>query len=211
MKILPRKEDTFKIIDMAEEYMYFSILNVLLIVASFCIYFLLCKSVVIFIMIAIEIINVIYGVLNYKKFEEKKLKLDDCFIEVTDKTMECYQINNGTYEHIQFVLSDVTRIMEITTKGKSAIQIWLNEESDSFFSIDDEKQDRKVFVINFFAYDKEEFLEMYAFLNSHLQEDVEKYTNNQNWQDLSEKDILISLIIPLALYAIPLIISFVLK
>ena len=204
MEIKAKKETTFEIIQTVEEYLRVAILYFMFFVGSIAIYFAFAKTLLALSVAAISLVGAIYLLIERSKLTKLQYKLDDCFIKVDDKFVECRQLVDGVYEYMKISVAEIVKLMEVD----EGVQLWLEDKaSTNIFTIDDQKVEKSTVCINFFAYDIEEFIEWYISLNSVLPEDIEAYRDGQKWHYPDKKMHTIKMMAPVCVYALPLIAS----
>lgn len=200
---------TFDIIETSEEYMRLGICYIIFGVLALGMYFLIVDAPLIILIAGISFAIAVYMFVVSKKMGNKMFKLDNCYIKLTDsdRYLECRQLVDGKYEYMKISLAEIGKLMEVD----EGVQIWLEEGAHSnLFIVDDESVNRSVACINCYAYDIEEFKAWYVTFSAYLPDDIEAYRDGQQWGNPTKKDDTVKMMIPCALYLIPLVISVVL-
>jgi len=206
MELRPDKNKPIEMIAKADEYMRVAFIYILLALASVAIYFFLCKNVVFFLFAGTSIAAAVFMYVNYMILGKKQYKLDDCFIKVDGKFIECKQLNDGKYEHIKIAHEDIKQTMDVD----EGIQIWFDPDTtSSFFFIDNQKVKRSIALINFFAYDIQEVMELHATIVAYAPEDSKHEDMGHNWKEDEEKTDTFKMLIPSALFLVAAIIYYI--
>jgi len=204
MEIKAKKETTFEIIQTVEEYLRIGFMYIVLFIGGVAIYIAFAKTILGLGVAVISLFGAIYMFIERSKLTKMQYKLDDCFIKVDDKFLECRQLVDGVYEYMKISLAEIVKLMEVD----EGVQLWLEDNaSTSLFTIDDQKVEKSTVCVNFFAYDIDEYIEWYATLSALLPEDIEAYRDDQKWQHPNKKMETVKMMLPACLYAVPLLAS----
>lgn len=205
MKLEANKDKTYKAIELADEYMRVAIFYVIFAVCSIGLFLAFTKSFLMIVLCVGSILGSLYMFINYKALGKKQFKLDECFISVDEKFLECRQLVNGQYEYMKVGIHEIVKIMEV----KDGFQFWIRENSSATnFVTDDERISRTTACVNHYAYEKDDFIKIYAFLTAFLPEDTEALRDGQNWQDENQKSETIKMLIPCIIFVIAAFLSF---
>jgi hypothetical protein len=207
--ILELKADTnmtFKVIETSEEYIYLTVSYIILTLAGVGIFVAFARTISALLIILISMCVAGYMFYNYSKLGDKQFKLDDCFISVNDKFIKCRQLVNGKYEYIQVALKEIKQIMEV----EEGFQLWIDETAQaSLFLLDKQQVKRNIVCINIFAYNVDDFLEIYARVRMSVTDETIIHENGQRWKVHSSKTDTLKMILPSFLYFIPCIIALI--
>ena len=92
------------------------------------------------------------------------MEAEVCYMELDEFSMAvCQPEKNGHYECCRIFYEEIDKIVEGSRRGIPEFYIVLgeNESRESFFLLDEEEQDRTIFLVRSFGFNRQRFTEFY--------------------------------------------------
>lgn len=182
MEIKPTKDSIIKAMNLRTEYLRLIFINIVLLIFTL---FILVIGRYIISLLAIMVcfgceIYICYQ--RYQKNKKRVTDISDAFINLEDEYISCYQASDNCYENCDILISEITSVIEDTKD--IGFYIVLNDDSNlSTILVDNVRTDRRMFYISGYAYEKEEFIELFEQLLVRLENaDVQAYKTHNSWK-----------------------------
>ena len=98
------------------------------------------------------------------KISKRIMEAEVCYMELDEFSLAvCQPEKNGHYECCRIFYEEIDRIVEGSRRGIPEFYIVLdeNENRESFFLLDEEEQDRTIFLVRSFGFNHQRFTEFY--------------------------------------------------
>lgn len=142
------------------------------------------------------------------KISKRIMEADICYMELDEFSLAvCQPEKNGHYERCRIFYEEIDKIVEGSRRGipEFYIVLYEKENRESFFLLDEEEQNRTIFLVRSFGFDHQRFVEFYRKLRWNVPGKVRIIgTKNQEVWNLRKPNIEICIVAGMiAGYVIP--------
>lgn len=208
LRIQANEEDVYHLMDLRERY--FVLIGVGSLVEGIAVYFLSfqirCWDLIyLCVTLALEIFLLLR---QSAKISKRIMEADICYMELDEFSMAvCQPEKNGHYECCRIFYEEIDKIVEGSRRGIPEFYIVLGEKEnrESFFLLDEEEQNRTIFLVRSFGFDHQRFTEFYKKLRWNVPGKVRIIgTKNQEVWNLRKPNIEICIVAGMVVgYVIP--------
>ncbi len=204
MEIRAKNDVTIKKIKLLKEYKTLCITYAVCTGISLLAFLLIEHSVNFLILFIISFLGGVFMYLNGSNLKNVIYELDDCFIRLSATYLEFKQLVNGEYQIGKIYIPEITNVMKV----KEGVQIWYDTATEnSRYMIDDDIVKADTICINFYAYDKEEFIDFYLLFIDSLSDKAVKELDTVEWKEEHDVKDWIKMMSPCILYLVPLLLN----
>ena len=158
------EEDAYHLMDLKERY--FILIGLGSFIEGIAVYFILFKIRCwdLIYLCVVLFLGIFLLLRQSNKISKRIMEAEVCYMELDEFSMAvCQPEKNGHYECCRIFYEEIDKIVEGSRRGIPEFYIVLgeNESRESFFLLDEEEQDRTIFLVHSFGFNRQRFTEFY--------------------------------------------------
>lgn len=206
MEIRANNDVTIEKIKVSREYKALEIVYVICSAIALIGFFMINSNINFIIIFGISFLGAMFMYWNKNKLKDKLYELNECYIRLSENYIEFKQLVNGEYQIGKIYIPDISSIMKV----EEGFQIWYDTKTgNSRYMIDDDIVEAETVCVNFYAYDTEEYIDLYLEFIGKLTRECEKELDMTEWKEESDIRDWFKMMCPCFLYIILVLLSFI--
>ena len=158
------EEDVYHLMDLKE--LYFVLIGLGSFIEGIAVYFLLFKIRCwdLIYLCVVLFLGIFLLLRQSNKISKRIMEAEVCYMELDEFSLAvCQPEKNGHYECCRIFYEEIDKIVEGSHRGIPEFYIVLreNENRESFFLLDEEEQNRTIFLVRSFGFNHQRFTEFY--------------------------------------------------